>query len=213
MNIEINHLTKKYGNITVFDDISLSIPDEKMTCIFGKSGCGKTTLLDIIGFLEPYQNGEILYNGKELGNKKEQQKMLRKDIGFIFQDYGLIENETVEQNLLLVDKIKKDKNREKHIKTVFEELQLEESMLKKKVHELSGGEQQRVTIAKIILKNPKLILADEPTASLDPENKQIVLEYLKSFAEYGKTVVVVSHDTNVIKYADYTIDLQKLKNN
>ena len=86
-------------------------------------------------------------------------------------------------------------------------------MLKKKVHELSGGEQQRVTIAKIILKNPNLILADEPTASLDPENKQIVLEYLKSFAEYGKTVVVVSHDTNVIEYADYTIDLQKLKNN
>ena len=109
MNIEINHLTKKYGNITVFDDISLSIPDGKMTCIFGKSGCGKTTLLDIVGFLEPYQNGEILYNGKEVENKKEQQKMLRKDIGFIFQDYGLIENETVEQNLLLVDKIKKIK--------------------------------------------------------------------------------------------------------
>ena len=213
MEIEIKNLHKQYGNLVIFENLNLVIPDNKMTCIYGTSGCGKTTLLDIIGFLEPYQSGTILYDGKEIKNKKECQDMLRKDIGFIFQDYGLIENETVEQNLLLVHKIEKDKNRKQHIKEIFESLQLEDVILKKKVYELSGGEQQRVTIAKILLKDPKLILADEPTASLDPENKDIVLSYLREFVENGKTVVIVSHDDNVTKLADVLIDLKKIKEN
>lgn len=213
MKIEIKNLHKQYGNLVIFENLNLVIPDQKVSCIYGASGCGKTTLLDIIGFLEPYQSGTILYDEKEIKNKKESQDMLRKDIGFIFQDYGLIENETVEQNLLLVHKIEKDKNRKEHIKEVLISLQLDDSVLKKKVYELSGGEQQRITIAKILLKDPQLILADEPTASLDPENKDIVLSFLRNFADNGKTVVIVSHDDNVTKIADVLIDLKKLKEN
>ncbi len=211
MKIEIKNLHKQYGNLVIFDGLNLVIPDKKMTCIYGKSGCGKTTLLDIIGFLEPYQSGTIFYDDSVILSKKQQQNMLRKDIGFIFQDYGLIENETVEQNLLLVYKIEKDKDRKEHIKEVLNSLQLDECILKKKVYELSGGEQQRVTIAKILLKDPTLILADEPTASLDPENKDIVLFYLRKFVDNGKTVVIVSHDQEVTKIADVLIDLKKLK--
>ena len=210
MKIKVKDLCKSFGNLTLFDHLTLEIPEKEITCIYGTSGCGKTTLLDIIGFIESYQSGEILYDGKQVKNKTSQRKMLRDNIGFIFQDFGLIESETIINNLKIVKKIKKMPHKEKRIKEVLNSLQLDMD-LNRKVYELSGGEQQRLAIAKIILKDPDLILADEPTASLDLGNKEIILNLLKQFSEEGKTVIIVTHDKDTIEIADNKIDLSKAK--
>ncbi len=210
MKIKVKDLCKSFGNLTLFDHLTLEIPEKEITCIYGTSGCGKTTLLDIIGFIETYQSGKIFYDGKQVKNKASQRKMLRDNIGFIFQDFGLIENETIINNLKIVKKIKKMPHKEERIKEVLSSLQLDMD-LNRKVYELSGGEQQRLAIAKIILKDPDLILADEPTASLDVGNKEIILNLLKSFAANGKTVIIVTHDKETIEIADNKIDLSKAK--
>lgn len=210
MKIKVKDLCKSFGNLILFDHLTLEIPEKEITCIYGTSGCGKTTLLDIIGFIEPYQSGKIFYDGKQVRNKASQRKMLRDNIGFIFQDFGLIESETIINNLKIVKKIKKISHKEKRIKEVLNSLQLDMD-LNRKVYELSGGEQQRLAIAKIILKNPDLILADEPTASLDLGNKEIILNLLKQFSTEGKTVIIVTHDKDTIEIADNKIDLSKVK--
>ncbi len=133
--------------------------------------------------------------------------MLRDHIGFIFQDFGLIENETVYDNMLIVKRIAKMKNRRKKIQEQLAKLQLPEETIDRKVYTLSGGEQQRVAIAKIMLKNPGIILADEPTASIDQDNKQIILNMLRQLQQNNKTVIVVSHDKEVVEWADFRIQL------
>lgn len=210
MKILIKDLCKNYDNHKLFINLNLSIEEGKITCIYGASGCGKTTIINIIGFIEPYQSGNIFYDGKEIKRNSEKRKMLREKIGFIFQDFGLIENETVKNNFLMIQKVKKMKNFKEKIEEALQRFQLE-NMINRKVYELSGGEQQRVAVAKILLKNPDLILADEPTASLDLENKNIVLKMLKDFSNTGKTVIIVSHDPEILKFSDIKIDLAKIK--
>lgn len=208
MKIEINGLTKKFGEISLFEELNLEIKDKKITCLYGSSGCGKTTILNIIGLIEPYDKGRVFYDGREVIKKNEKRNFLRNDVGFIFQDFGLLENETVLQNMKLVYKIRKSKDPADRIDKVLQQLQLE-NMLYRKVYELSGGEQQRIAIAKLILKDPQLVLADEPTASLDEENKKIVLTMIKKLRDLGKTIIIVSHDDEVREFADHSIDLNE----
>lgn len=210
MNISIKGLNKSFGKLVLFNDFNVEISGNKITCIHGVSGCGKTTLLDIIGLIEPYQSGIITYDGKEIKKESDKRKMLQNEIGFIFQDFGLIENETVKDNMFIVKKIRKMKNAESQITKTLENLQLP-IHLNRKIYELSGGEQQRLAIAKIILKDPNLILADEPTASVDAENKQIILNLLRQLANQGKTVIIVTHDQEVKNFADEQIDLSALR--
>ena len=210
MEIRIKNLCKSYGKNELFKNFNLKITSGKINCLYGTSGCGKTTILDIIGLIEPYQSGEIYYDGKRILKTSQKRKMLREKIGFIFQDFGLIENETVAQNFNLVYKIKTMKNKDKRIKSTLKKLGLD-NMFNREVYELSGGEQQRVAIAKVLLKNPDLVLADEPTASLDIENKNDVLKMLRKFSDSGKTVIIVSHDQEIIDFADVKYNLAELK--
>lgn len=213
MVIEIKNVKKTFQDFVLFKDLNLKIDSGLITCIYGASGCGKTTLLDIIGQIQGFDSGEVLYDGKAVKGKKEKTKFLREKVGFVFQDYGLIENETVKQNLQLMYCVKKNKELLKNVSSILKKLNLDESFLNRKIYGMSGGEQQRITIAKILLKNPDIILADEPTASLDEENKKIVLDFLKEYSKQGKTVIIVSHEKDIAEFSDVCIDLANLKNN
>ena len=209
MKIEIRNVRKSFGKIELFHDYSAEIPSGKMTGIYGESGAGKTTLLNMIGMIEPY-DGTITYDGKEVKTRKERNRMLAERIGFVFQNFGLVDDLTVEENIRLMKCMKRKEKREQ-IPAVLKKLGLEgrENSI---VYELSGGEQQRVAIAKVLLKNADLILADEPTASLDERNKEFVMRLLRNCVDGGKTVVIVTHDKEIIKQCDVIIHLKKDNN-
>ena len=209
MEIYISNLKKSYGQNVIFNGISLSISDNGVTCLFGISGCGKTTLINIIGQIEEYDSGKIVYDNKEITNK-DRKAFLREKVGFIFQNFGLLENETVYENMMMVYKIKKLKNPRRVINEMLKRFNLED-MIDRPVYELSGGEQQRVAIAKVFLKDPDLVLADEPTASLDDDNKDIVLAMIDELRRSGKTIIIVSHDKKIRDFCDVAIDIEDLK--
>lgn len=204
MNIKIQELKKTYGNLEIFDNFNIEIQSAALTCLYGGSGCGKTTLLNRIGMIEPYDSGNIYYDGIKISRQKDIQHYLAYKIGFIFQNFGLVDNLTVIQNI----KISKQN---KHLS----DCQINEALnkfglidiLNKKIFELSGGEQQRVALTKVYLKNVDLILADEPTASLDEENANLVMNTLREFARLGKTIVIVSHDKNIRDFCDYSYNI------
>ena len=207
MNVELQNINKKFGDITLFRDYSLKIPDKKITGIFGPSGCGKTTLLNILGSIEKVDSGRILYNGKEIKSVKQKRILLKNELGFIFQNFGLVDNETVLDNLMIVSKLDgiKKKDRINLFINMLNTLGLK-NKLNEKIYHLSGGEKQRVALAKILLKDCSLILADEPTASLDWENKQFIFEQFKQLRDNGKTIVIVSHDLSLKDYCDKIIE-------
>lgn len=209
MEIYISNLKKSYGQNVIFNGISLSISDNGVTCLFGSSGSGKTTLINIIGQIEEYDSGKIVYDNKEITNK-DRKAFLREKVGFIFQNFGLLENETVYENMMMVYKIKKLKNPRRVINEMLKRFNLED-MIDRPVYELSGGEQQRVAIAKVFLKDPDLVLADEPTASLDDDNKDIVLAMIDELRRSGKTIIIVSHDKKIRDFCDVAIDIEDLK--
>ncbi len=206
MKINITEVSKSFGTHVLFDRLSCTVESGQITCLYGYSGCGKTTLMNMIGFIEPYQ-GTILYDGKPVVKGYEKRRMLRNRIGFVFQEFGLIENETVEANLRMVRKIRKMKRDE--LKEACERFGLGD-ILRKKCYQLSGGEKQRVAMTRLFLKEADLILADEPTGSIDPVNKKIVLDYFTRMKEEGKTILISSHDPQMIEFADQRIDLVEL---
>jgi putative ABC transport system ATP-binding protein len=195
--IFINNMNKSFNNKILFENFNLEVKTGEFIGIYGKSGKGKTTLLNIIGMLENPDSGEIKLLGKETNSNKKKRDLLRNDIGFIFQNYALIDNESVNSNLEIAIKHKKLNKKQKKrcdICSVLKEVDLT-NYGEEKVHTLSGGEQQRVAIARLLLKNPTLILADEPTGSLDSENRDIITSLFQKLHQQGKTIIVVTHDT------------------
>ena len=181
--IKIKDISKSYGKHQIFNGFNAEFEDNQITAIVGKSGSGKTTLLNIIGLLEPFDSGElILFNEKNIKvNSRTARKMLRYKIGYLFQSYALIEEKTVEYNLKIVGK---EANRVS-IQEALAKVGLS-GYEKKRILECSGGEQQRVAIARLLLKKCELILADEPTGSLDKSNRNIVIELLRMLQKEGK---------------------------
>lgn len=208
--VEINNLTKKYEKKTILKDISLTVEEGEFVCIHGKSGCGKSTLLNIIGLIEGYDSGSFKLFGNDINRTSifARQKLIRYKIGYLFQNYALIDDNSVMNNLLIGMKYIKESDKIKKSK-ISETLKLVglDGYEKKMIYKLSGGEQQRVAIARIMLKPSELILADEPTGSLDPENRDIVMDLLKKLNNEGKTILMVSHDVNVVKSADRVVEL------
>ena len=201
--IKIEHLNKKFGDKVVFEDFSLTINDGEFIVLAGKSGCGKTTLLNMLGGIEPFDSGDIKINDNSVRCKRFLKEYYLYEVGFLFQNFALIENKTVRSNIEMVQK----KSRSKYtVEEALDKVNMSDE-IDTKVYKLSGGEQQRVALARLIFKKCNIILADEPTGSLDRENAQNVMDILKDLNREGKTIVFVTHDENIIKNSDRVVML------
>ncbi len=209
--IQINNLSKQFGKNILFNDLTLNIKANQITALVGSSGCGKTTILNLIGMLDVEYKGDILINNQSITKISPAKKMnlIRNKINYLFQDYALIESKSVEYNLnLALEYTKLSKNdKKKAIKSALEKVGLS-GINNKIVYMLSGGEQQRVALARVILKPGDIILADEPTGNLDSENATIVFDLLLKLKDEGKTVVIVTHDNNIANKCDEIIKIK-----
>ncbi|SDA28166.1 putative ABC transport system ATP-binding protein [Ruminococcus sp. YE71] len=201
--IEVRNLTKVYGDNIIFNNVSFNIENGSFVVFSGKSGCGKTTMLNMIGGLEKPTSGHIIVDGTDITKNKRKIEYLRQKTGFLFQNFALIDNKTVKKNLEIIAR----KNRtDKTVDDVLNEV----SMLDKRdsmVYTLSGGEQQRVALARLLFKKCEIVFADEPTGSLDKENAEIVIRLLKKMNKDGKTVIMVTHDEELKSIGDNIINL------
>lgn len=211
MVIELKNINKNYGNKYLFKNLNFSIKKGEMIAITGASGSGKSTLLNIIGLIDKPNSGEVSICGNKNPYDKEKIKLnlFRNNIGYLFQNYALVDNYTVSKNLDIALEYVKGKEKKKLKEEALDKVGLLDK-LNNKVFELSGGEQQRVALARLILKENDIILADEPTGSLDEDNKAIILTLLKELNNEGKTVVVVTHDKVVADMCDREINIKEL---
>lgn len=209
--IKIEHLAKSFGERTVFQDINLQFAAGKVYALIGNSGCGKTTLLNILAKLEPYDKGSISYRGQELKQIKSHH-FFKNELGYLFQNFGLLENETVAANLelgLIGQKLTKQEKKQREAE-VLEKVGLNYLTLDQKIYELSGGEAQRVALAKVILKDPPLILADELTAALDPETSQEIMNLLLSLKKPDRLMIIATHNPEIWEKADEVMRLNTI---
>lgn len=193
--IQINHVKKAIGGHVIFDDLSMQIADREFAVLTGPSGYGKTTLLHMIGGIEPVDSGDILVGDFNVAKGKNLMHYYRHEVGFLFQNFALVERKTVAENLGM---IRKDARSSLSMADALQRVGMA-GKEKQMVYSLSGGEQQRIALARLMMKQCSLILADEPTGSLDPNNAAQVMEILKSFSEMGKTVIMVTHAPNLIE--------------
>lgn len=209
--IKIEHLAKSFGERTIFQDINLQFTAGKVYALIGNSGCGKTTLLNILAKLEPYDKGSISYRGQEL-KKIKSHHFFKNELGYLFQNFGLLENETIAANLelgLIGQKWTKQEKKQRE-EEVLEKVGLNYLTLDQKIYELSGGEAQRVALAKVILKDPPLILADELTAALDPETSQEIMNLLLSLKKPDRLMIIATHNPAIWEKADEMIRLNTI---
>ncbi len=193
--IEFVNVFKAFGDKKLLNDFNLSIPDGEFVVFAGKSGCGKTTLLNMIGGLEKPDSGQLIVDGVDLYKQKNKTDYFTYKVGFLFQNFALIEDRTVEQNLNLVQKKARSGM---ELADVLATLGIQDK-LKEKVYKLSGGEQQRVALARLMFKQCDIILADEPTGSLDNENAKMVIDILHKMNDMGKTIILVTHSEAIIQ--------------
>lgn len=202
--VSLQDVTKTYkmGEVTIkaADGISFDVEKGEFVIVVGPSGAGKTTVLNILGGMDTATSGKVLVDGAEI-SKYRGKKLIqyrREDIGFVFQFYNLMQNLTALENVELAMQICKHPL---DASEVLAEVGLEERMNNFPA-QLSGGEQQRVAVARALANDPDFILADEPTGNLDSENEVVIFTLLKELAQQGKGIMVVSHNESVLEYAD-----------
>ena len=203
--IEIKNINKSYGNIHVLNDVSLSVPDGEITAIVGPSGAGKTTLLQIAGSLETADSGYVEYDGTVISSLKERKlaKFRNQNIGFIFQFHELLPEFTAEENVAIPAMIGGVSKRKALAKAdeLLSMLGLGDR-LRHKPGELSGGERQRAAIARALINDPKVIMADEPTGSLDTHNREEIQSLISRLCnERGHPFLMVTHDSSLASIA------------
>lgn len=214
MTIKLEQLTKTYkkkGKL-VLKDVNLEIPDHAFVMLRGVSGSGKSTLLNIIGGIEPLTSGKVEIDGRDLSElgPKARSDFYRHEIGFIFQGFYLQPQLTIGENIALMGVFAgmPKREREERARTLAEDLGIA-AVLDQKPAEVSGGQAERACVARAMFMHPKIILADEPTNNLDPENAKNVIEMLKKIQEETKaTMIVASHDSLVEKYATQIISIK-----
>ena len=219
--IRLENIYKEYKlgkeSIVALNNVSVEFQEGKMYAIMGRSGSGKSTLVHILGLLDSPTSGHIYLDNKDITNLKEDkvQEIIGQNIGFVFQKFYLNNNLTALENVILPSlinkEITKDERRKKAIKLL--ELVGLENRLNHKPKELSGGEAQRVAVARSLVNNPKIIIADEPTGNLDKNSELTIFKLLKEISKQDKIVIVVSHNELIKEYADkvYYLDDGVLK--
>lgn len=213
--IKLKNVTKKYKNRIILDNINFDVSDGELILLQGKSGAGKTTLFNIISGLEPINSGEIVIGGKNISKlrEKERRDFYRTTIGIVHQGFYLQPQMNIAKNIALpgfITGIKKEKLKERVLR-LAKELEIEE-ILGQKPDEISGGQAERACIARAIFMNPKVVLADEPTNNLDPENCKNVADLLYETWQRNKCIMIIaSHDREFEKYNPRIIALENGK--
>ncbi|MBF0794461.1 ABC transporter ATP-binding protein [Mammaliicoccus lentus] len=206
--IKLKNIQKSFDKKHIIRGLSYTIEQGDFIIIKGASGKGKSSLLNIIGLLENPDDGEITFNDTIILKENDKIKFRRKDIAYIYQNYGLLENDSILNNLTLpLNVSKKDTTR---IAEVIQRVGLSNLDLKTKVYTCSGGEQQRIAIARAILKEPTVIIADEPTGNLDEENSLNIMNIFKELNSKGITIIMATHDKTFFDIGNKTIDMDLL---
>ncbi|MFJ7827375.1 ABC transporter ATP-binding protein [Psychrobacillus sp. NPDC096623] len=206
--LELNNVTKTFGTghkqVDALKETNFSAEQGELIAVIGPSGSGKSTFLTIAGGLQTPSSGGVLVNNQNLAdlNEKKRSKVRLKEIGFILQASNLVPFLNVDNQMKLLDNVKKDNMTTEELDALYDNLGIKD-LRKKYPADLSGGERQRVAIAKALYSKPSILLADEPTASLDSEKAYEVMELLKKETKQNKTTtIVVTHDTRLIEYCD-----------
>lgn len=210
--IEVKDIHKSFGTLEVLKGVNLRVKQGEIVAIVGKSGAGKTTLLQLIGTLDRPTNGQVLIDGTDVFTLNDTQlaAFRNKHIGFIFQFHQLLPEFTALENVCIPAMIAREKvaDYQPRAKQLLTDLGLADRM-EHKPNELSGGEKQRVAAARALMMKPSIILADEPTGSLDEKNKRELSELLLHLREqYGQTILLVTHDKDLATMADRVIEIK-----
>lgn len=207
MTLVLENVSKQFGKHQVIDNLSVVFQPGMKYILRGRSGAGKSTILNIIARFDDDYQGDITYDSGNLKTIKKS-RFYREYLGYLFQNYALLEDQTVFDNLALVFRHRIQKRDTEEMKQALEAVDLSKSYLKKHIYELSGGEQQRVAIARLILKKPRIILIDEPTAALDHDTAtDILYQVLDRLINDQTIMIVATHDPLVIQWGDVMIDV------
>ncbi len=199
----IDNLNKSYNKI-ILSNFCYKFEHSKIYAIKGPSGCGKTTLFNIIGLIDHEYDGDILLNDLSYKDNKVHNHILKNDLAHIFQDFFVEERLTVLQNIRLVNK---DYDKINELLSNFGLIELREQL----VSSLSGGEKQRLAIVRALIKEPSVILCDEPTSNLDDDNVEVIMTYLNNI-KLDRTIIIITHDNRIDKYIDETIYMNQPQN-
>ncbi|MEE1304271.1 MAG: ABC transporter ATP-binding protein [Agathobacter sp.] len=207
LNLNIEHLKKSFS-YPVLRDINLHMTNSDYISIVGSSGAGKSTLMNIIGLIETYDEGKYEFNGTVIRSNKDYAKLRIENIGFIFQNYNLISQLSCKDNILLPAVYKRKKIEDKELERLAELLNITK-LLDQRVNVLSGGEKQRVAIARSLILDPCLLIADEPTGNLDEKNRKIICNLLDEENKKGRGIILITHDDEMAVSAKTMLRLEK----
>ena len=206
--IELRNINKGFDDRIVLENLNYNFYEGNSYALIGASGAGKTTLLNIIGKLEEVDSGDIIVNDINLNNIKEKD-YFKNYLSYLFQNFGLIENKSIQENLILafvgekIGKLEKQQKMNEALKRVHLDVNLN-----RKIYTLSGGEAQRVALAKTILKDSPIILADEPTASVDQKNSEEIIELILSLKKENKIIIIATHSPDIYNQVDHILEIK-----